>query len=495
MALLLLYIFLLSLPILLLCRRLGTHKQLDAPLPPNPRGIPILGNLHQLGSLPHRSLRTLADKHGPLMLIHLGQVPTLIVSSSEVAREITQNHDLIFSSRPPLKVAETLFYGTLDMAFAPYGEYWRNVRKVCVSHLLSPKMVQSFQYIREEEVAILIDYVSSRGSSVINMSGALMTFSNDYLCRVVSRRFSDDEGRKKMIRRLIQEVSDHIGTFRVGDYIPYLGWVDAFLGLDAQARMTAKEWDDVLEEAIEDKGNKSKGDGVEDFVDVLLNLQKDPNVGFKLTRNSIKALLMNMLAAGTDPPYITLEWAMTELVRNPQVMKRLQDEVREKVKGNLMIREEDLSQMSYLKSVIKEVLRLHPPAPLLVPRELTENCYIKGYEIPGKTRVIVNAWAIGRDPNIWEAPEEFRPERFLNSPLDFKGKEFQFIPFGMGRRMCPGMTFSIAIVELTLANLVSQFEWKLPDGMTIETIDMIEAPGLATRKKQELNLVAKSYSC
>lgn len=384
------------------------------------------------------------------------------------------------------------------MAFTPYGEYWRNARKVCVSHLLSPKMVQSFQGIRVEEVAILIDYVSSQGSSVINMSEALMAFSNNYLCRVVSRSLSDDEGRKKMIRRLIQEVSDHIGTFRMGDYIPYLGCVDVFLGLDAKARRTAKEWDKALEEAIEENGNKSnqsQGDGVEDFVDVLLNLQKDPNMDFKLTRNGVKALLMNILAAGTDAPYIALEWAMTELVRNPDVLTKLQDEVRETVKGKFIITEEDLSHMSYLKCVLKEVLRLHPPAPLLVPREVMEDCKIQGYMVRCKTKVIVNAWAIGRDPKMWEASEEFHPERFINSPSDFKGKDFQFIPFGMGRRMCPGMTFSIAIIELALANLVNQFDWKLPDGMTIETLDMIESPGLTTRKKQELNLVAKSYYC
>ena len=384
------------------------------------------------------------------------------------------------------------------MAFTPYGEYWRNARKVCVSHLLSPKMVQSFQGIRVEEVAILIDYVSSQGSSVINMSEALMAFSNNYLCRVVSRSLSDDEGRKKMIRRLIQEVSDHIGTFRMGDYIPYLGCVDVFLGLDAKARRTAKEWDKALEEAIEENGNKSnqsQGDGVEDFVDVLLNLQKDPNMDFKLTRNGVKALLMNILAAGTDAPYIALEWAMTELVRNPDVLTKLQDEVRETVKGKFIITEEDLSHMSYLKCVLKEVLRLHPPAPLLVPREVMEDCKIQGYMVRCKTKVIVNAWAIGRDPKMWEAPEEFHPERFINSPSDFKGKDFQFIPFGMGRRMCPGMTFSIAIIELALANLVNQFDWKLPHGMTVETIDMIETPGLTTRKKQDLNLVVKSYSC
>ena len=181
---------------------------------------------------------------------------------------------------------------------------------------------------------------------------------------------------------------------------------------------------------------------------------------------------------------------MAELVRKSEVMKKLQDEVRGIASGKGMVREKELNKMVYLKAVVKEVLRLHPPAPLLLPRESMEDCQIQGYDIPKKTRVLINYWAIGRDPKYWEAPEEFHPERFLDSPIDFKGNDFQFIPFGAGRRICPGLHFATSTVELALANLVHQFDWELPHGLTREEFDMAEAPGITIKKKQRLHLVA-----
>lgn len=202
-----------------------------------------------------------------------------------------------------------------------------------------------------------------------------------------------------------------------------------------------------------------------------------------------------MFAAGTDTTYITLEWIMAELVKNPNTKRRLQDEVRrtKATSKSGMIGVDDLSTMSYLKAVVKEALRLHPPAPLLLPRESMQDCYVKGYFIPEKTRVIVNAWAVNRDPVLWDrSPDEFRPERFLDSSsVDFKGNDFQFIPFGAGRRICPGMQFAVSTLELAVANLVYGFEWELPHGLREEEFDMVEAPGLTTRRREKLLLVAK----
>ncbi|RWV98280.1 hypothetical protein GW17_00038883 [Ensete ventricosum] len=205
-----------------------------------------------------------------------------------------------------------------------------------------------------------------------------------------------------------------------------------------------------------------------------------------------KSNLQDMFSAGTHSSYVTLEYAMTELVLSPKAMRKLQDEVR---KGERMVREEELSDMVYLKAVIKEVLRLHPPVPLLLPRELLEDCRLQGYNIPKKTRVLVNAWAMGRDPNYWEAPEEFKPERFIeDGAMDFKGNDFPFIPFGAGRRICPGMNFSTSTLELALANLVRHFDWELPDGVTSENFDMTEAPGIVVQRKQRLHLVPTPWN-
>lgn len=201
-------------------------------------------------------------------------------------------------------------------------------------------------------------------------------------------------------------------------------------------------------------------------------------------------LKQDMFAAGTDTTYITSEWAMGELARNPNVIEKLQHEINGIAGGKPMVDENDLREMHYLKAVLKEVLRLHPPAPLLLPRESIDDCQIGGYEIPKKTRVIINSWAIARDPKIWDMPNEFIPERFLNNSIDFKGQDFELIPFGSGRRICPGMGFAVNNIELLLANLIHRFEWKLPDDFVSE-VNMAEAPGITTRMKKTLNLIPK----
>ncbi|KAL6955776.1 unspecific monooxygenase [Sarracenia purpurea var. burkii] len=201
-----------------------------------------------------------------------------------------------------------------------------------------------------------------------------------------------------------------------------------------------------------------------------------------------------MFAAGTDTTYTALEWAMTELLRNPRVMEQLQKEIRETSKSHQpIVTEDDLDQMKYLKAVIKETLRLHPPIPLLVPRMSTSDVKVLGFDITAGTHVITNAWAIGRDPSSWDEPEEFRPERFLETSVDFRGHDFQLIPFGAGRRGCPGIQFAMTIIELVLANLVHKFDFALPGGASGEELDMTEVAGLTIHKKSPLLVVVTPW--
>nr|CAD1834341.1 unnamed protein product [Ananas comosus var. bracteatus] len=246
----------------------------------------------------------------------------------------------------------------------------------------------------------------------------------------------------------------------------------------------------MLERVLEDhcSGNE-EGD---DLVDVLLSINdKDENVGIALTRSNIKALLLDMFAAGTDTTFITIDWIMAELIKHPKVMERAQEEIRRVVGSSPNVEEELVEGMYYLKDVIKETLRLHAPIPLLVPRETIEDTQLEGFDIPAKTRVIINAWAIGRDPKLWERAEEFWPERFTNSPIDFRGQYFEFIPFGSGRRGCPGINFAVSVIELVLANFLYHFDWELPHGMKRELLDMSESSGLTAHRKQNLILVPK----
>ena len=201
--------------------------------------------------------------------------------------------------------------------------------------------------------------------------------------------------------------------------------------------------------------------------------------------------MQNIFIAGTDTSAATLVWAMTGLMKNPKVMKNVQEEVKNLKGDKPFIYEDDLQNLPYLKAVVKETMRLHPAVPLLVPRETIQTSHIEGYEIPKKTLVHVNAWAIGRDPEAWDSPEEFKPQRFLESEVDFKGQDFQLVPFGAGRRGCPGIYMGAVTVELALANLLCLFDWELPVGLKKEDIDTEVIPGITMHKKNALCLVAR----
>ncbi|XP_077216244.1 desmethyl-deoxy-podophyllotoxin synthase-like [Tasmannia lanceolata] len=493
----LLFAFLLFLSMLM---KVGNRSKTQNPvpkLPPGPRNFPIIGSLHHLlGSLPHYSLMNLAKKHGPLMHLKLGQVSTIVISSPEVAREIMKTYDLNFSNRPPLFLAQVSLYNQRDIVFAPYGDYWRQLRKICILELLSVKRVQSFHHVREEEVSNLIQSISSANESTVNLSKMLLSLSE----KIASRAsFGNKGGDHERFISALKESLEFAGGFNVADFFPSLKFVSVITGTKYRLERLHRKFDGVLNDIIkEHKDNKMRktkqeDHEVEDLVDVLLRLQEHGDLEFPLEMDSIKAVILDMFGAGTETSSTLMEWAMVELMRNPSVMEKAQAEVRKVLKGKEKITESEFDELSYLKQVIKETMRLWPPLPLLVPRESIERCEINGYEIPKKTRVLVNAWAIGRDPRNWENPEEFYPERFSNSSIDFKGQHFEFIPFGAGRRGCPGMLFGLATTELALANLLYYFDWKLPHGMKGEDLDMTEAFSLTLTRKSSLDLIATPH--
>ncbi|ERN03060.1 hypothetical protein AMTRI_Chr06g198570 [Amborella trichopoda] len=488
---------LLSLHLFWVWKRSGTKKK----VPPGPSGLPIIGNLHQLGSMPHLTLARLAETYGPLIHLKMGQVPTLVVSSAKMAEEIMKTHDLTFCSRPALLSPRHLHYECSGIVFAPYGPYWRNVRRICVQELLRAKRVEleSFRIVREAEVGHMIDTItsSSKAGKLVNLSEMFLSFSSNVICGVAyGKRYWEDGSE---LSEMMAQTDRLFGGFFVGDFFPYLDWVKYVTGLKRRLDKCFTIRDAFLEKVIDDHLLPSRGeikDDQKDLVDVLLQLQKDGALEFPLTRDNIKAVVMDMFGAGIDTTSAILEWGMSELVKNPRVMQKAQEEVRRIVKSNHInkIKETDLHQFQYLKAVVKEIMRLHPPGPLLVPRESMEDCEIEGYHIPAKTRVLINAWAIGRHPDSWEDPEEFKPERFMDSSIDYRGQDFQLIPFGAGRRVCPGLSFGVTVLELTLANLLLHFEWGLPDGLNPNDLDMAEAFGLVVHRKSHLLLEATPLS-
>nr|XP_051184469.1 indole-2-monooxygenase-like [Lolium perenne] len=473
-----------------------TRSRSHGRLPPSPPKLPFIGHLHLVGSHPHVSLAGLSEKHAAdgLMLLHLGQVRNLVVSSTRATEAVLRTHDHVFASRPHSLVVDVIFSGASDVAFAPYGEHWRQARKIITGHLLSAKKVASLCAAREEEARLVVAKLrEARGP--VDLSGMLFAFSNDIVCRAIAGKFFRAEGRNDVFRELINMNVAALGGFNLENYFPSLGNISMLrrpvLG---KLERLKKRWHDLLDQIIDEHAAASNSSSLDqdqerDFVDALLSLQHD----YDLTREHIKTILMEMFGAATDTSYVVIEFALCELLRNPHLMTKLQAEVRGKTPSTQgTVKEADLSSMTYLKAVIKETLRLHPPAPLLIPHMSIDKCDVNGYTIPAETRTLVNVWALGRDTRSWEHAEEFMPERFMDAEaVDFKGRDFQFLPFGAGRRICPGMNFGIATVEIMLTNLLHCFDWELPDGMHKEDIDMTDVYGLTVRRKEKLFLIPK----
>ncbi|XP_022954566.1 cytochrome P450 71A1-like [Cucurbita moschata] len=470
---------------------LKIFKRKKPNFPPSPPRLPIIGNLHQLGALPHQSMAALSNKYGPLMLLKLGQKHALVVSSPKMAREVMKTHDIKFSNRPQTTAAYELLYQCQDIGFAQYGEYWRQARKVCALELFSAKRVDSFPYVRDEEVGGLMDRIRKAcvGGEAVNLSQLFLQTSNNIVSRcVLGGKFEGENSRfgdttKKFLLLLT--------AFCVADFFPCLWWIDTIRGFNKELKDCFKTLDTIFSKVVEEHKAKIR-DGVltdeskKDFVDIMLQLQQDDMVDYPFSPDNLKAILLDMFVAGSDTTAAALEWTMTELMRNPAAMKKAQTEVRTIIGKKSKIEAEDIQKMEYMHCVIKESLRLHPPAPLLVPRETAADVEIDGYHIPSKTKVLVNAWKIQRDPKYWHSPDEFIPERFMENDLvDYNGQHYEFIPFGSGRRKCLGLSFGVASLEHALANLLHWFDWKLPRGYELS---VEEQSGLTVCKKIPLFL-------
>ncbi|XP_057527510.1 6,7,8-trihydroxycoumarin synthase-like [Amaranthus tricolor] len=491
-------LFIIYFILLLLLFKLKRHKQYRSP--PGPKGLPIIGNLHQFdNSKPYVYLAELAKTYGPILSLRFGRVPIIVVQSSKIAKEVLHTQDLNFCSRPSMIVFQKLSYGGLDIGFAPYGEYFREIKKISVVYLLSSKRVDSFTPMLQDEVARLMKKINSLSSSskVINLSELLLGYSSSNICRIAfGKRYEDNEGSRSRFHSLLNEAQALFTAFFFSDYFPYSGWLDKLTGQYSRLDKTFKDLDAFFEEIISDHINPNKSESEsdhEDIIDVLLHLKNQRC--FEFSMNHIKAISMIIFIAGTDTSAAMVVWAMTELIKNANSLKIVQEELRNAAqkKGEGSIDKTDLANLEYFKAVVKETFRLHPAVPLLAVHESIKKSIIEGYDIQPKTQVYINEWAIGRDPKIWKEPDKFMPERFLESTIDFKGYDFELIPFGAGRRMCPGLNLGVTNIELALANLLIHFDWEIPPGLNRKDIDTDTLPGITMHKKNPLCLMVKPY--
>ncbi|XP_026440367.1 cytochrome P450 71B2-like [Papaver somniferum] len=466
--------------------------------PPGPCKLPFIGNcLHLLfHGLPHRCLWHLSKKHGPIMYLQLGRLPVLVISSAELAKEVLKTNDRNFSSRPSLACPGKFSYNSMDVTFSSYNEYWKEMRKIFVFELLNPKRVVYFRSIRVEEVAFMIHSISQSSCKPMDLSEQLLSLTFTIICRIAFGREFD----KIRFQRIVYQCMETIGSYFAADLFPFFGCIiDVLTGQHSKLKKNFHKLDNFLQQVIDqhiDSDQRRPNSQQDDTLDILLGLEKRGvgDVGpIQISKDRIKALLMNIFVGGVGTSTTTMVWAMTELVKNPRIMKKAQDEVRNCVGKQGKVEETDLDQLHYLKMVLKETLRLHPPGPMSIPRESIRHCKIKNYDILPKTTVLINAWAIGRDPGSWDDPEVFLPERFMTNSIDFRGQHFEFLPFGSGRRGCPGISLATTIMELTLANLLYSFNWEIPYGLRPENMNMDEAGTFAVHKKSALELVPIMY--
>ncbi|CAN7044669.1 unnamed protein product [Brassica rapa subsp. trilocularis] len=497
MSIILCFFLFLLLPVLFSLIFVKNIKASKQNLPPSPPQLPIIGNLHQLRGLFHRCLHHLFKKHGPLILLRLGVLRMVVISSSEAAEEVLKTHDLECCTRPVTMASTVFSRNGNDIGFGEYGEAWRELRKLAVREFFSVTKVRSFRYVREEECDLMVKQLreSALKQSPVGLSKTLFCLTASIVFRsALGQSFLENKHiDKEGIEELMLEAHSNM-SFNLTDMFPTagLGWfMDFVSGKRKRLHDVFTEVDTFLNHIIDDHQSKNFTQDRPDFIDYLLEMipKQEQNESFKLTIDHLKGIIQGIYLAGVDTSSITMIWTMAELVRNPRVMKKVQDEIHSciGIKHKERITEEDLDKLQYLKLVVQESLRLHPPVPLLLPRKTMSQIKIQGYDIPPKTILVVNAWSIGRDPKHWKDPEEFVPERFITCPVDYKGHGFEMLPFGSGRRMCPGMASGIATVELGLLNLLYYFDWGLPEEG--KDMDMEEAGVLTVVKKVPLELL------
>ncbi|GKD12135.1 cytochrome P450 71A1-like protein [Tanacetum coccineum] len=291
---------------------------------------------------------------------------------------------------------------------------------------------------------------------------------------------------------MLDELFELNGVLNIGDWIPWISFMD-LQGYVQRMKAVSKRFDQFLEHVLTEHEERRFTEGESfvpnDMVDQLLQIADDPTLNVKLERHGVKGFTQDLLAGGTETSTISVEWAIAELIKHPVIFEKATEELDRVIGQDRWVEEKDMSNLPYIKAILKESLRLHPVTPLLVPRRAREDCKIAGYDIPEDTRIFVSVWSIGRDPKLWDKPLEFFPERFIMSKIDIKGNDYELLPFGSGRRMCPGYSLGRKIMESSLANLLHGFYWKLPNGMSKDELKMDEVFGLTTCLKTPLVVV------
>nr|WNT44093.1 CYP82BF1 [Corydalis yanhusuo] len=512
--LLLLLISSITISFYLLIRRSRGTTPHGRPSPPKvPGAWPLIGHLHLLGGNHplHIVLGTMSDKYGPIFTMLFGKHPSLVVSSSQFAKEcFTSTNDKLFSYRHVPTGVKHMFYNNDSFGFAPYGSYWREMRKMNSLSLFSHHRVERLNRIRTFQLNIWFKNLyemCNKEKSTTSTEGVVVEMKSWFdemffhvLVNMIVKPTNDDEGLVNKYRDVAKEAGHLLSSMAVSDMVPSLGWLDHLFGLVSKMKKTAKDMDSILTTWLEQHKSSQqlrsngRADQTEEekeeekgLIAELLSMPDSALFGHNrdiVIKSACQALIM----AGSDSTSATLTWVLSLLLNHREVLKKAQKELDQVVGKDRQVDDSDIKDLVYLQAILKETMRLYPTAPIL-ERLAVEDCIVGGFHVQAGTTLFVNVSKVQRDPNLWTDPSEFEPERFLtgsNADVDLKGQDYELIPFGSGRRSCPAVSFSVRIMLLVLALFIHSFEVKLVgDGI----LDMTESSGHTNCRSSPLEVL------
>ncbi|XP_074264898.1 cytochrome P450 71AU50-like isoform X1 [Silene latifolia] len=467
-----------------------TRGKGKSPSPPGPTGLPFVGYLPFLGSDLRYTFKDLANIYGPIFKVRLGTKDGIVITSASLAKEVLRDKDVIFSNRDPTVAAKTAVSDGSDVVFTNYGPELRKMKKIFVTEMLSNVNINATYNFRKQKVKKMINNIYKRTGELVDIGElGFLTVISSAMSMVWgdSVKGIDGEAVDNEFKSVVDEYVILLGQPNISDYLPLFAMFD-LQGIKRKMKLIIERFDKLFDLAIEHH-NSGDCSSQKSFLGCLLQLTKLDDPATSLTLAQVKGILTDAIIGGVDTTATTVEWAMTELLRHPEILKNAQEELTAKIGLDNTVEEGHVGELKYLNAIVKETLRMHPPVPFFVPHCPDRDTTIGGYNIRKNSQIYINTWAIHRDPQFWEAPLEFRPERFSNDceKLDFFGKQFHYLPFGSGRRMCTGISLAEKTSMFVLASLLHSFEWKLPNDAN--DVDLSETFGIVVKKSKPLMAV------
>lgn len=463
-------------------------------LPPGPPGWPVFGNMFDLGSMPHKTLAGLQKDYGPVVWLRIGSINTMVLLTADTATELFKNHDANFADRTITEVMKVHDFNKAAVSLAPYGQYWRVMKRVMTVEMLVNKKINETADIRRRCIADMVEWIGKEATDItassapagIHVTRFVFLASFNMLGNLMLSRdlVSPESAEGSEFFAAMVELMEWSGHPNIVDLFPWLKWLDP-QGLRRKAEEGMGKTIKIVGQFVTERLKEQKvAGGKKDFLEVLLESEGNgrKNVGNEISNQELNIMIMEVFLAGSETTSSSTEWAMVELLSHPEAMTKAKNELSQVVGKSNTFDENHIENLPYLQAVIKETLRLHPPVPFLVPRKAIQDANFMGYQIPKNTQVFVNAWAIGRDPACWDDPSSFKPERFLGSKIDYKGQHYELIPFGAGRRMCAGIPLAHRMLHLVLGSLLHEFDWGVDDVGRKALMDSRERMGVTVRK-------------